>query len=406
MSLSTARNYLLGLLLILAGPIAAFPMIVETGTTIVIDHPVNEDIYLIAGTIMINAPIHGDVVVAGGEIYINDSVDRDVLIAGGTVNINGSVAGRVRCMGGRLYIAGNISGDLIMAGGEIIIERNAVISGAILATGGTLNIQGSVKGGVQATVNRLKLFGNVNRDLKCRAGTIEIDGQIGGATSLTASRQIIIGAGAAFNDSVSYWSPDQVDFGQAMAHGKPFRQEGLSIGGERWYFLGGAGFPALLWHLCTAMLVIVLLQYLLTSLFRKAGNKMYDNALRSFGTGFLFFVGMPFLILLAFISLVGIPVGLVLLFLYTTALLICGSFTAVVVANWFGNLMEGSDHRFWELVWMAMGAFVLLRLILSIPLFGWVLFPLLVCMAAGSVLCSIDWKRRKTRQHDQTHQIA
>lgn len=107
-------------------------------------------------------------------------------------------------------------------------------------------------------------------------------------------------------------------------------------------------------------------------------------------------LGTPVAIVISFISLVGAPLGLALLLSYIFVLLICGSITAVVASHWFGYVM-GADGRFWEHVWIALGFFVLLRLILSIPFFGWILFPLLVCIAFGALLSSVRWRRKGAR---------
>jgi hypothetical protein len=80
------RKCALLLLLLTAGAVNGFSMIVESGNAIVIERSTTEDIYLAAGTVIINAPVHGQLVVAGGKIYINDSVynDRSAGISGET----------------------------------------------------------------------------------------------------------------------------------------------------------------------------------------------------------------------------------------------------------------------------------------------------------------------------------
>ncbi|MDO6429518.1 hypothetical protein Q4E93_02885 [Flavitalea sp. BT771] len=386
------RKCALLLLLLSAGSINGFSMIVESGNTIVIDHSTTQDIYLAAGTVIINAPVHGQLVVAGGKIYINDSVYDDILLAGGTVVINGYVGGKIRCLGGTLKIDRDIQGDLVVAGGDISIEKNAVVSGNILASGGNMTLYGKVDGNIKAAVGKLLLYGTVGTDLDCRGGSIELYGKVMGQTVLAASNSLLIGSSAAFNGPVRYWAPSTADFGTTVKNGQVVRDESLAIKGNHWYFLGAAGLLTVLWYLATALLVIILLQYFFTKIFHRAGEKIYDSSLRSLGAGFLFFCGVPVLIFFSFISLIAIPIGLILLFGYIFSLLICGSFTAVVAANWFSTVM-GSNARFWEEVWIAFGFFILLRLIFSIPFFGWMLFPLLVCIAFGAVLRGINWKR-------------
>jgi len=398
MIFSSARRYFLSLLLVLAGSTGGYSMVVESGKTIIIDQPVYEDIYLVAGTVIINAPVHGDVVIAGGYLYINDTVSRDLLVAGGNVQINGYVAGKVRCLGGTLQILRNIGGDLVVAGGDIRIDKGAIVGGSVLATGGKLTISGNVVEDIRATVSQFRLYGSVGRSLECRGATIEIHGKVTGPALLAASDGLMIGYSAAFKDSVRYWSPSKVDFGNSLSGGQAIWDEGLAFNTGRWYFFGAAGLLTLLWYIATALLLIALLQYFFAPLFRKAGDSAYNNLLKSLGTGFLFFCVVPVLIFLLFISLVGIPVGMILLFGFIFILFTCGSFTAVVAANWLNNRSAG-QWKFWRLVWTALGFFILLRLILVIPLLGWILFPLLVCTAMGAFLMNVHWRRGPASSH-------
>jgi len=388
------RRCALCLLLPAAGFLPVSAMVIESGNTIVIDSATDEDIYLAAGTVIINAPVHGDLVVAGGKIYINDTVNN-VLLAGGTVVINGYVSGKIRCLGGTLRIDRNIQGDLVAAGGEITVQRNVSILGNILASGGNLIVYGNVNGDIRTATGKFQLFGTVGRNLDCRGGRIELYGKVMGSSSLAVSDDLIIGDRAIFEGPVRYWAPSDVDFRASVKNGRVVRDASLEIKRPHWYYLGSTSWLTVFWYLASALLVIILLQQLMPHLFQKAGEKVYNSMLRSLGSGILFFVATPVAIAISFISLVAIPVGLALLLGYVFALLICGSITALVAAHWFGHV-KGSNGRYWEYVWIAFGFFILFRLILSIPFFGWILFPLLVCIAFGALFSSVRWKRKGT----------
>jgi len=387
------RRCVLCLLLVPAGFLHGSAMIVESGNTIVIEQPTSEDIYLVAGTVIINAPVHGDLVVAGGKIYINDTV-TNVLLAGGTVVINGYVSGKIRCMGGTLRIDRSVQGDLVTAGGEITLEKNASVLGDVLASGGSLILYGNVEGDIRAATGKFQLYGTAGRNLDCRSGTIELYGKVMGSSSLAVSEDLLIGERTVFGGPVRYWAPSDVDFGASVKNGKAVKDESLAIKRSHWYLLGLSSWLTVFGYLASALLVIILLQYLSPHLFRQAGDKVYNNMLRSLGSGIVFFVATPLLILISFVSIVAIPVGLALLMGYIFALLICCSITALVAAHWFGYVM-GSNGKFWEYVWLAFGFFILFRLIFSIPFFGWILFPLLVCIAFGALFSSVRWKKGK-----------
>lgn len=359
-------------------------MVVESGHTIIIDQPVSQDLYLAGGTLVINAPVHGDLVVAGGKVYINDTITRDVLVAGGTVVIKGYIGGKVRCLGGTVVLDHLLQGDLLVGGGDIRVEKSCVVMGSVLAGGGRLTIYGEVREDVRVYAGRFLLYGPVGRNLEFRGGAIGIHGRVGGESRISATDRLEIGYSAVFNGPVRYWSPDTVNFGTSLRTGQAVRDETLAVRTSHWYFLGGSGALVFLWYLGMALMLIILLQYLFRPAFQRAGEKVYEQTLKSFGTGLLFFLGTPLFIIMAIASLVAMPVGFLLLFGYVFILLTCGSISSVVAAHWFSNLM-GSNGRFWEQVGMAFVFFILLRLVLSIPLFGWILYPLVICIAIGAI---------------------
>jgi len=387
---------LLGLLLIVR---AATAMVVESGSSIVIDQPVYEDVYLAGGTVTINAPLHGDLVVAAGTVYVNDSVYRDILVAGGRVTINGYVGGRIRCAGGTVRITKHVQGDLVIGGGTIEIERPAIVSGSLLATGGDLTLSGAVMGDIRAAVGTFRFFGIAGRDLDCRGGNLDIEGTVAGKTILAATSRLDIGRGAAFNGEVRYWSGGgrTVDFGRSIKKGSAISDASLAFREGHWYFFGATSFWAVLAYLGMGFLSILLLQYFFASIFHKAGDSAYAHTLRSLGTGFLFICGAPVLMVLSFISLVGAPLGLALLFGYILLWVFSGSITAVVAANWLSN-REGNRPTYWRLVWAAFGISIILRLVLFTPFLGWLLYLVLTCMAFGALFMNVRWRRQGAGQ--------
>jgi len=71
------------------------------------------------------------------------------------------------------------------------------------------------------------------------------------------------------------------------------------------------------------------LQYLFSPSFRKAGNTAFTHTGRSFLAGLLYFVALPLLAILCFISLIGIPIGFILLVIYIGTLFFAGIITAL-----------------------------------------------------------------------------
>lgn len=380
------------LLLLLCVANRALPMIIESGSSVVIDHPVFEDLYLAGGTVTINARVHGDLIIAGGTVFINDTVDNEILVAGGRTTLSGYAGGTVRCISGDLRIARSIHGDLVLAGGTITIERGCTIDGSLLAAGSDLTVYGSVKGNIRSTAGRFHLFGSVGGDLDCRGATIEIDGNIAGNSLLAASQSLDIGANAAFRGAVRYWSAVPTEFGSALTNGKAIRDESLAIEKSHWYFLGSITWLGLLAWLGAGLVGILALQYFFADRLQKAGRRFSADTLRSLGGGLLFIVGVPALAILCFITLVGIPLAIALLSGYGLTWLFSSGLISVVIANSLDN-RKGGTWGFWRMIGTAFGIFLLLKIVFLVPVAGMVLFLALAAISFGAILLDVKWRR-------------
>lgn len=365
---------------------------IEYGKNIIINQPVYEDLYIAGGNITINAPIHGDLIIAGGTIIINDTITNDILLAGGNVMFNGFVGDDIRCAGGNIHISKNVAGDVVIAGGSVIIDKGITIGG-LLASGGDITIDGNVDGEVKGAFGDLFLNGNIAKDIDCRGGRITVNGTIGGK-SVLAARNIIIGNNAAFNNDVRYWNKQgSLDFKQSLKNGEGIYDSSLRIRSGKWHYLGAATILGLLWYLGMALLMILIIQYLFSASMKKAADTAFNNTLKSLGFGFLYFIAVPVAAVVAFVTLIGMPVGLLLVFCYITLILLATVITSVVAANWFNNRFE-KKWNFWQVAFTAFGIFILIKLVSFTPFVGWLVMILLVCTAFGSILINVNWKSK------------
>jgi hypothetical protein len=382
------RYFFIAILVIICD--SAFGFRIQYGRNITISQPVYEDLYIAGGDVVINAPVYGDLVIAGGTIQINDTIANDILLAGGNVSFNGFVGDDIRCAGGTLHILNNVAGDIVITGGTIIIERDVTIGG-LIASGGDVTVDGKIINTAKCTTGKFILNGIVLKDLDCRSGNITINGVIQGNAILAASGKISISDNAVFRSRVTYWSPNKVDFKQSLKNGNVFYDENLKISHARWYYLGFNAFWGLLWYLGMAFLMILIIQYLFSSTMKRAGDTVYNSALRSLGYGFLFCVVVPVIAIIAIVTLIGLPVGIILLLSYIMIVLLATVITSVVAANWLNNL-GNTKLRFWKLSFSAFGIFILLKILTLTPFFGWFIMAILALISFGSILLNVHWR--------------
>lgn len=374
---------------------------VEYGNNIVITQPVFENLYIAGGNVTINAPVHGDLIIAGGTIVINDTVFKDILLAGGRAFLNGFVGDDIRCAGGEIHVSKNVTGDVVVAGGRVFIDKGVTI-GSLLASGGSIIMDGNVNGEVKGAFGELLINGNISKDVDCRGGKITINGRIDGQ-SVLAAREIIIGDDAVFENDIRYWNrKGKLDFKQNIKNGNAIYDPSLRIRNGEWYYLGAATLLGLLWYLGMVFLMILIIQYLFANTLKKAGDTVFNKSLKSLGFGFLFIIGLPVAAVVSFITLIGVPVGFLLVFFYILLILLSSAITSIVAANWVNN-RNNYDWNFWHIAFAAFGIFIVLKLLSSAPLVGWLAMILLTSISFGAILLSVNWKGYKTRSMTEAY---
>ncbi len=381
------------LLAFLINAVTSSALYVEYGNNVVISKPVYEDVYILGGSVTINAPVFGDLVIAGGTIIINDSVTNDILLAGGTAIFNGVVGDDIRCIGGNMHIARNVEGDVIIGGGTVTFDKEVTI-GALLIGGGSVTVDGNIKDGIHGRFGELIINGNVFGNVDCRGGSITINGHLNGKAVLAAGN-IQIGDNAVFNNDVYYWNKKgSLDFKQTQKFGKAVYDPSLKINNAQWYYLGATTFIGLLLYLGMALVMILLIQYLFSASMKKAADSIFYHSIKSLGWGAVFIIAVPVAMFLCFITVVGLPVGMILLVCFIILLLLATTITSIITANWFNN-QYGSKWGYWKISLTAFWIFILLKLLFLIPFVGWLVTCFTTCMAFGGILSVILKKRKK-----------
>lgn len=391
------KHLVLTLLAALLFTIPAFALRFESGDNIRITQPVDEDIYVFGGTIYIEAAVHGDIWCAGGTITVSDTVTGDVVVAGGNIYLRGAVLDDVRAAGGNLNISGDIGGDLLITGGTVSVEQEVVIGGSVATSGGTVTFGGAVLGGFKSAAGVLTLNGRVEKDFEFNGGDLNLNGTIGGASVLAAKR-VVVGDQAALRGNVRYWTEEgEVNFGNALREGATATFDpSLRERFERpdFKFLGFASFLAVVWYLAASFILIWLGQWLFGKVFRNAAETAQSEPVRSLGYGFLYFVAVPVAIVLLFVTVIGIPVGLIALLFYGLFFALANIITALVGAYW----LERRRRYNWrpiQLVFVALGLLIVLKLLGAVPFIGWILKIAVVLIAFGAMLDNTGILRRR-----------
>lgn len=369
------------------------PLWSRFGEIVIINKPVDGDVYISGGTVTIDAAIGGDLVVAGGTVILNDTVRMDVLVAGGNVVLNGFVGDDVRCASGSLTVEGTITGDILGATGELLFPKNGVIKGNLVVSGGKLTIGGDIEGDLQVSAAELYFDGNVEGSLKARGERIVASGHVKKGSSL-AGKTITIDSMARFEGDINFWSPSgTLDLAAETHKGDVVFDPSLEIETPRWELLGFASLLIMLWYLGTALVMIWLIEYLFSTTFLRAADSALNESMKSIGYGLTFLLGVPIICIVLAITVLAIPIAVILIIGYVILAFLATAITAIIISNWINKVYYKSEWSITRIVFVAFGVFVVLKLATLTPVIGPLMMGIMACMAFGAILITV--KRRK-----------
>lgn len=365
----------------------------RVGDSVSVTSPTGNDIYIAGGKVVVEENIRGDAVIAGGNIIMRGDVQGDLLVAGGNMVFNGAVTDDARVAGGDITFTERVEGDLIVFGGNVTITRQASIGGDMVVAAGQAVLDGTVGGNLKFAGGNLDLNGEVRGNaIIYRSDSLTVNGSVGGTTIFSAG-EVTLSDSASFGGDVMYWAGNApVDFGRVDLSGKATEDPSLKSR-MKWPSepkIRRKAIPGLfgIWFLYTTLagaIAVLILILLPKKLFSPAVESLRSSPLKNLGVGLLYFLVTPFLILFFIITILGIPVGLFLSFLFMVSILFSKSLSAVLLARW----AERKKYRSWTrptLFLVSVGFLLTIKVAAAIPIAGWIIVTLVVLTCIGALL--------------------
>ncbi len=337
----------------------------QNGMTVTKSGKVTEDIYMAGATVQVLGEVEGDVVVAGGSVSIVNTVSGDVLAAGGTVSITANVNDDIRAAGGSVAIAGNVGDDAVAAGGSVTLASGSTVGGRAWFAGETVTVAGNVNRELRATGRKVILAGTIGGDVELYAESVVIEpgAVIKGKLAYSAPNEAVVREGAVIEGAVDW---HESDFGE-------FDERGPGFAGTLVFFLS----------LAASAIVLFLIYSPLSS---TAVQKLDNAPFKSLGLGLAVLFATPFVVLMLFGSVLGTPLGFIVLALYAVALIV-GLLIGII---WIGDagfrrLGKNPDKSKWIRAGSIVAAAALLLIVGLIPFIGGLAFLIVLMLGIGAV---------------------
>jgi len=368
---------LLAILLMTFTAVSVLAFNVRSGDIITVasEEVIDGDLYVSGGTIIIDGTINGDLIAAGKIIRVNGPVNGSIIAIGGTVNINGEVTHAVRIIGETLNISGTIGRDLLVAGDDVSLASTAEIGSDLLLGAGTALIDGLIKGNINSGVESLTI-----------ASTASIQGKL----TYISENEANIQSGAQIRGPIAHKLPDVKERLAVGTHRLPGVKERLT--------------PAGLWGKVIGFLMTLVLGIIIILLaprrVKAVTESIRTRPWASLGWGAIILIFTPIAALIVCITIIGLPLGLITLVLYSIAICLTQLFAGLLIGQLIIGSSRGVETKAALVGALALGL-AILSLLKLIPYLDNVIGLATVLFGLGAILVS----ERKLRTEAQNNKI-
>jgi len=365
-------RWLAAMLIVMLGTVfAAVPVLaadLRSGdtVTVAIGEVVDGDLYVAGSGIIIDGTVNGDIFGIGQSLTINGIVNGGVSFAGQTLTVNGEITGGARMAGTDININGNIDGDLLAGGTNVNVISTARIGGDFLFGASTIRISGPVEGYIRGAGSEVTIANGVG-------GNIEL-----GVDRLTVTST------ANLQGNLTYTSENQADI-----------QSGAQIGGTTTHKVPEVREPVVptlgIWGKVIAFLMTLLTGIVIILIAPRRAKAVAASVRQkpwlSLGWGAIILFATPIAAIVTFVTVLGVPVGLIGLALYGVAIYLSQIAVGLFIGYWIIGYFSKVESRGIWVGALALG-FAILTLLKLIPYVGFPLWLATVLFGIGAMALS------------------
>jgi len=348
------------------------------------------DIWRAGASVSVNAEGEPDVWAAGASVTVRGQVAQDIWAAGAIVDINANAGTDVWAAGSRVSVAGRIGEALNVTGAEVDIT--ARVGGRARVAGAQVSVSPDalLNGDLRAAGALITFLGRSGADVSLSGAEVTFDGQTTGDVIIRA-QEVRIGEAASIGGDLEIYSDQKPDIArQAQIGGRL-----VSLGLEDADWPDGEGFPGLLMVLVAPLIFAVsafILGLLAVWLARGAVEQTIDTFVERPGgslvRGIITLLALLLGAALMAAAVVGLPLGVALLFTVPVLMLSGLASAALSLGEWIANRAGEPRSAGGRIGLLALGM-AALTLAGLIPVLGAVLVLLAILIGLGAVVITV-----------------
>src|SRR3989338_2406021 len=289
------------------------------------------DFIKVGKTVSIEGKVEGDVIVASSVIEIKGIIGGDLIAVANDIKIEGEVMGNVRIAGNNVLLSGKVGRNANIFGSSVILSPTSSIGKNIYATAAHIQAQGQVLGNFIVKGTDMNLDNEVTQNTYLRLGR---------------DAKAVIGSKARYSGNFEYESvsKDQVIISPEAKIAGTTEYKVLQTD-EKWrdFFNRAYVFGKIIY-----LFGLLIVGLVFISLIPKKVHEVYDEMIarpyRCLMQGCVAFVMAPLIMVLLFITIIGIPLALIMLPLYFIFIYFGKVIAGITVGNWLLQKFYGQKY--------------------------------------------------------------
>ena len=301
------------------------------------EETINGDIFLFGDRVRIDGTVKGDVFLFGHDVTVSGHVEGDVFGFAQQLQVNGQVDGNIRAFTNTLTIRGNVGKNVLTFDERVNFEPAAKV-------GGSMTI----------FVENLSLDGSLGRDLLIFGKHLSISGKVRGGIRMKGNA-LTINAGAEVDGPIRYDGDNPAEVSSQAKLASPVEFHKLEH--KPRYMRGHYYVWRVIWTAAFILFGMVLV--LMMPKFAEETVRAAELYAAPIGLGVLVLFGVPIAAVIACVTVVGIPLGVLTLGFWLLMLCCAELVVGTVVGGW----ILGPSRDLWGLIGRMAVGFVVVRIV-------------------------------------------
>lgn len=284
----------------------------ENSNYIKADEVVDGSAYLAGDSVRVEGTIKGDLYCASGkDIVITGHIEGDIICAGDKLTIGGT-AHNVRVAGQTVRLSGEYSGNVSAFGVYVDTESSTTITGDLTGGAQVVNLGGRVGRDVAIGADKMAVTGNVGRDITGEFTELRVarDAAVGGSIYYTSDKDVVV---------------------DGKVSGELRRTEMSAREGHAGNYVDGLAFGLAL--MLGLILMAIVLALVAPHKLRTITTISGKDVLVAVAIGFLTVFVLPLVLIFIAFTIVGIPIALIVLTVWTALMALSWPVSAYYVGQ-------------------------------------------------------------------------